>query len=275
MFAHDDRGQKALFYTDDRDNLVVDLLDSKGKKVKHISNTLKTTNFFVIQSSGYYVINACLESSCLSIFGQSIIKQRDDLETVIMLDMEFNYLRHRIIDYNITLMASNDANILYFNKDNFYSFNMDLKPVTNKALDKIRKKLEKQLIQDFVVNDVHLFILCANGEGLKIFDLNTSDLVTEIDVEADQIKLVLATSVILFNSCNKMLYLYNQCGDFEKLNQVDIKLAIDGNIGNLYLNADKSPTVLFYNDSQAKILSFNQLNSIPTKQNNSLMLENK
>jgi hypothetical protein len=109
------------------------------------------------------------------------------------------------------------------------------------------------------MNENHLFILCKkNSSLLRIFDLNTCDLVKELEVEADQMKLVSTTHLILFDSDKQVLFLYNQSDDFDKLEHVDLKPWLESEELNLS-GCGTSSQILFYNQSCVKCTSFNNL----------------
>jgi hypothetical protein len=118
-------------------------------------------------------------------------------------------------------------------------------------------KLGKDSYQ-IIINVSHMFVLCKESEVLRIFDLNTFDLVKEIVAKAGAIKLVSNSHFILihFNEC--MVHLYSQSGNFEKLDQVELE------IDDLYsVNDDKSSNIILFNCFRAKSLCFDTLFNIP------------
>jgi hypothetical protein len=149
---------------------------------------------------------------------------------------------------------------------------MDLEFVSGQPFYKIKEMVEifNQIKEDnwcynqCVMNNVNLFILCdnLNKKVLRIFDLNTFDLVKEIDVKADRIKLVSNSYIILFDEHKKVLYLYDQSDDFEKLNQVDMKPWLERDELTLVFN-EKSSTIVFASYTQVKDIHFNQLFNYP------------
>jgi hypothetical protein len=196
----------------------------------------------------------------VSIFGHTITREEDYLQILVMIDKEFNYLKHKVLDYKILCIASNDSNMFCIDYDgNFYYYDMRLELVAERQYEKIRETVDTDF-DDVVMNNSHLFILCINDERktLRIFDLITFDLVNEIGVEGDVIKPVLTSHLILFDSTKKFLYLHNQSGDFEKIDQVDMNSSLDGD-EIYFVYADKSLNVLFHDMFREKFVSFGQL----------------
>jgi hypothetical protein len=255
LLEHDSNGQTVVFYTNDKFYLNIDLIDSKGKSVKSFKNLLKTSNFAVAKSSKNYILNPILTKGTDSIFGHPITTQEEDLDILILVDNQFNYLKHTFIDYNSTDLACNELNILCIDdKRHFHFYDMDLKFVANHQFD-----IQQITVQDaFAMNDNHLFILCTTTQELSIFDLKTYVLVKKIDSKALRIKLVSNSYFILFQLEDKVVHLYNQSGVFEKLDE--IKFDYDD---LHFLNNDNSSSILFYGDLFAKSITFNDLFNIP------------
>jgi hypothetical protein len=146
LLEHDNCGQKALFYLEDNSNLEIDLLDSKGKLVKHVTNVIKTSHFYAVKSSDNYICNTILDEYSISIFGNPITRQEHDKELLIMIDNEFNYLKHKVISYEVFNMACNDSTIICIDSDeNFYFYDMDLELIVSKPFDVFRRKNEAEV----------------------------------------------------------------------------------------------------------------------------------
>jgi hypothetical protein len=262
ILEHDDFGQKAVFYIDDEENLNIDLLDSNGKLVKHVPNLMKTREFLVKRFSENYIVYVSA-----SIFGQTFIRQEADTQVIVMIDKEFNYLKHKVIDTQLWCIGNNDSNLFCFDHNGkYYYYDISLELHANKKFNKISEKVGIDFY-DIFMNDSHLFILCIiddvpQKDILRIFDLKTCELVKEIEIEGDEMELVSTGYLILFDSKNKILYLYDQSEDFEKLDQVDLTSSLDGDEISL-VYADKSMNVLFQDRSRAKFVSFDQIFSIP------------
>jgi hypothetical protein len=142
---------------------------------------------------------------------------------------------------------------------------MDLEFVDNKPFDKIKEQPDAFSLDKMLMNNSHLFILYRFKNQLRIFDLNTLDLVKKIDIKADNIKLVSTSHLILFDSEIRVIYLYNQSGDFEKLDQVDLKDELESSVYWYGMNRDTSPTISIYGKSGSKSISVNQLFNIHVK----------
>jgi hypothetical protein len=263
LLEHDDNSQKAVFYCKGDYNLGIDLLDSKGKSIKHHENVLVTMNgiYLVSKSSANYILSTRLGKDTYSMFDHPIIRKKTDSGCLILIDRNFKYLKHKFIDYNAEIMVTNDSNILCVNSDgDFYYYDMDLKRVHNKLFEKMTEKVDRDFYEIMMTNS-YLFILYSNEEGLEVFDLNSFDLVKKIDVKADVMKLVSTSYLILFDSYAMVLYLYDQSSDFKKLDQVDLALSLESRKFEC-TNRDQSPTFSFYNYSVIKTISFFKLFNI-------------
>jgi hypothetical protein len=97
--AQNDFGQRAILSI--TDCLSIDLFDSKGKLLKTMENVLNTSsirNSNVAQSSDNYIFCAVLNKNTASIFGHYFTQGDNDKEILFVVDKDFNYLKHLIID---------------------------------------------------------------------------------------------------------------------------------------------------------------------------------
>jgi hypothetical protein len=259
LFEHDDHGHKAIFFIDHAENLKIDLLDSKGKLVKNVADVSKTTTGLVSKSSKNYILNTVLENDSHSVFGNTIIRQEYDEELLILMDKDFKYLKHKVIDYMVSIMDCNDSIVICVEYGNelFRIYDMSLKLVAMQSFSKYGITSVSN-IMNMKLNENNWFILYRNnGSGrLLIIDLKKFDLVKEIEVAAYQMKLVLTTHLLLFNPGVNMLFLHNQSGDFEELGKFQLD---DSPLG---MNEDASTTISFYNSSRVKSISFGHLFNI-------------
>jgi hypothetical protein len=265
FFEQDNYSQKIVFNVDAESNLInIDLIDLNEEIEKEFPNLLIANDLFISQTSENYIISACLICDADSIFGRPITRHDNDNNILIMIDNKLNYLKHKEIDYSVMLVTSNDSNTICIDwSDNFYYYDNNFEFVADKPLIKIEKEAEFYF-GDILMNNSHLFILCCSDKRkiVKIFDLNVFGLVKHIDVEADSMKLLSTSHLILFDSKSKILHLYNQSGDFELQDQIDLTQFLDGN--EIYLmSADKSSTILFHDRPRAKFIYFSQLFTIP------------
>jgi hypothetical protein len=259
LFDHGNYGNNmTLFCLNEEGNLYIDLLDSQGKLVNHIPRLLKTSDLLAGQSTEYYVLSGLLEENTDSVFGHPITRTENDKAVLTVIDKQFNYLRHKVVRHNVAYLACNDSNIVCIDDDdNFYLYDMDLNLAANQPFNTIKEKIGNDLYR-IVMNDNNLFILCKDNEVLRIFNLNTFDLVKEIGSKADEIKLVSDSYFILTHCDDQVAHLYSQLGVFEKLDQVELSQ------DDLYsLNCDKSSNIIMYHQARAKSLSFNTLFNIP------------
>jgi hypothetical protein len=128
LLEHDNFGQKALFNADDDKNINIDLLDSKGKRVKQVKNIIKTSGYLAVKSSNYYILNTYLDEYSISILGNPISRIKDDKEILVLIDNEFNYLKHKCIGFSAAHIVCNDSTIIFIDfDDHFHFYDMDLR----------------------------------------------------------------------------------------------------------------------------------------------------
>jgi hypothetical protein len=102
------------------------------------------------------------------------------------------------------------------------------------------------------MSDNYVFILCSQHK-LKIFEIKSGNFVKQINISADQLKLAPADHLVLFDSVNRQVHLYEQFGKFRKLDKIDLAQSL-GN--GFMINRDKSKTLAFNNMKQIKYTTF-------------------
>jgi hypothetical protein len=252
---HDDYGQKALFYIENR-YLNIEI-SYEGKLVKNIPNLLKTRTYLPIRSRSNYIVNARLEEDASSILGYPITREENDREILVLFDEEFNCLKHIVIDFCVMRMACNDLNIICIDDDEqLHYFDIDLELMADESFNKVKETVGSDDLDEILMNNRSLFVLSKKSELLRIFELSTFDLVREIDVKADKMKLVSNSHIVLFDWTDQVIYLYNQSG--QKLDKVYLEI-----IGTYYVNADKSSTILLFNKSHTRSINFHNIFNVP------------
>jgi hypothetical protein len=105
-----------------------------------------------------------------------------------------------------------------------------------------------EIIVDVKINEASILFLCNTNE-LMIFDLAKLATVKVIQTRADQIQLVFSkftssSMIVLFDSANKIIEHYDQCGDFQKLGTYSMQ-KFDSS--GLKLMCEDSKTYSLYN----------------------------
>jgi hypothetical protein len=161
------------------------------------------------------------------------------------------YLSHKVNLFgNIGLlhMVTNSSNILCIDSTyKYYCLDMNLAVISDKPLNAIITQVGNTIV-NVQMNDQFVFFLCSSKK-LKIFNVKTGNLVKEIDTNANQIKLVTTEYLILFDSINRKVHLYEQFGEFCKLDDIDLAQSLET---GLIINRDKSKNLAFYNSTCMK-----------------------
>jgi hypothetical protein len=170
---------------------------------------------------------------------------------LIIADEDLNYINHLNFYSMFKHMTANTLNLLCIDSsDQFSCYDLTLDLVMDHELDKVQKRITTSTL-DLEMSDTHLFILC-NTHKLKIFDLKTCDLVQEISVSANQIRLVFTDHIALFDPTSRMLHLHNQNHDFALDEEISLDKYIDA---GLTLARDKTKTFSFYNNTHMKFFT--------------------
>jgi hypothetical protein len=127
---------------------------------------------------------------------------------------------------------------------------MDLALVSDKPLNKITTKVGYTIV-DVQMSEKYVFFV-FNDNKLKIFEIESGNLIKEIETSANQIKLDSADRLVMFDSIKRKVYLYEQTGEFCKLEEADIPQSIEG---DLQINRDQSNCLAFYNSTCMKYCS--------------------
>jgi hypothetical protein len=190
----------------------------------------------------------------------------------LLLDENMNYLKHVHNESVIWRLAANRSYILFLEVDcTHYFYDSDLNILEEDEDDEDEDEEEededdedegsldvKRLIEEdetlsisLEMTDRNVFILDLENLELKIFDLETFDLVKVIDVDADQMKLVAKRHLALFNSRERVLYLYDQVS-FEKKDEINLEASIEHGFNMAH---DSTSRISFCNQHQIKWFS--------------------
>jgi hypothetical protein len=112
---------------------------------------------------------------------------------------------------------------------------------------RISKRTLKGIVKSMAINDEKIFILC-NESQLKVFSIETFELIKAIDVFAGQIKLVSDAYIASFNVNSGSLHFYDQ-DDLEKAKESFVAKSTDD---WLQMATDCSPCVSFSNSQILK-----------------------
>jgi hypothetical protein len=124
---------------------------------------------------------------------------------------------------------------------------MKLNVLADSHLDAVTTQLGNTIVHA-EMNDECVFFLC-NDNKLKIFEIESGDLVKEIETGANQIKLTSVDCFVLFDSTSRMVYLYEQTGEFCKIHEINLAKSLEA---DLKINRDKFRTLAFYNSTYMK-----------------------
>jgi hypothetical protein len=177
---------------------------------------------------------------------------------IFKIDESINYITHKCVPYPQTLhMAANNSNLICIDRDdNYYYYHSNLDLVPNKSVNTMKESVGKSLV-DIEMNDENAFILCQT-QKLKIFDLASFSLLSELNVFGNQIKLIPNNYLALFDSTNYNISFYNQT-NFAKGDEFSLHGKITA---GLTMAHDKSEFISFYK-KQANAV---EENSIITEQ---------
>jgi hypothetical protein len=170
---------------------------------------------------------------------------------LLTVDEDFNHITHEPLRYEFEYMAANNSTVLYINSRRIYWYNSKLSPIKGKELDVFSDNLGDQ--KDFEMSDKYLFVLTKH-QKFMIIDLKSSEVLEEIAVNADQLKLVSTDYLALFDSTSRMIYLYDQNEPFDFYEEVNLGEAIED---DMELLKDKSKYFTFYNETQMEYFMLN------------------
>jgi hypothetical protein len=228
------------------------MLDSKANIAQYQISYLKVSKFkedsFAVCISLVFnppVIHFCTHSQPISCSKKNGHLSR---HLCIIADEALTYRSHKALDGQFLHIAANSSNIVAIDAYFDYHF-MDASSLdpSEKPLKSIIDHVGQTVVAVEMTED-HVLFLC-DTRRLKIFDLVTFDLVKEIGTDADQMKLVMDTHFVLFDSMQRVIVLFDQCG-FERL---DIRNVRDTIESGFCLSKDRTRFITFYNCMHGKL----------------------
>jgi hypothetical protein len=276
VFKHDN-GNNTAFYLDYQSYLSVLSFDNEGKIINEDKKVFKqqVVKFKITKSLKYFVFQATFVSQYTSAYvnqkdknNRSYYSDEYDNEYVYegdrnsktknlptnlltVTDDSVTFIKQLEMSNPVLHIASNGSSIFCIDSSHHcYFYNMELELVSEKLVYKIKEKVGKTIV-DLDMNDEKIFVLCNNNK-FKIFDFETFEVLMEVDTKASQIKLVSLDYLVLFDAASRLVYLYEQSGEFRKLDDRDFTQSLET---GLTLSRDKSRFVSFYNVKSMKSLS--------------------
>jgi hypothetical protein len=127
---------------------------------------------------------------------------------------------------------------------------MDLEVITDKPISIIKKIISSTLV-NIDMNSQNMFFLC-NTRQLKIFSIESFDLVKVIETDARQIRLISIDYLLLFDSAKRCAHFYEQYDEFNKLKEIDLAESVEA---GLVMNGGRSKYISFFNTTDMKYIS--------------------
>jgi hypothetical protein len=241
--------------------------DNDGKVLIHNLDILNgyphshINQFKVIPSILGFVIYLKLSKICngnhpLVICGQSYEGHLIS-SLLITIDRNFTYYNH-LVNFSssgLLHMTANSSRILCIDSDfTYYYLDIYLNVVSDKRLDRISTQVGKTMV-DVQINNQFVFFLCTKNK-LEIFEIESGDLVKQIETDANQLKLVMTEYLILFDSVYRQVHLYEQFGEFRKLDEADLAQSLEK---GFTINRNQSNYLAFYNSTCMNYTELNHL----------------
>jgi hypothetical protein len=238
--------------------------DNAGQLVDQVPNLFtkcQTRNLKVIKQHDKYVIyvnvynyhKSCIYDevniTCMNAIGLKCPG------ILLIANGSLKYITHLPTALTFQHIAANSSKLLCVDElHRFTCYRLDLRVVVSVGIQKVQDHVLATLVS-IEMNEDYLFALCST-QKLKIFNLARYDLVKEISINADQIKLVSTEFLALYDSTSRMLCLYNQGAEFEfaLLEKINLVGSIET---GLKLARDKTRFISFYNEKKMKFLDIN------------------
>jgi hypothetical protein len=169
---------------------------------------------------------------------------------LFITDLNLVYLKHKFLEHDVSFLAAHDLNIITtFDVDlNCHFYNAELDSLIDKPFKKIIENTE--LIMSIAIGATHIFTVCTSAK-MRIFDIESLEMVKKIDAKAKQIKLASNNYIVLFNRFDRMVYLYDQHNDHELLGEVNLSESIEL---KLWMATDTTEDILLYDNSTMTII---------------------
>jgi hypothetical protein len=272
LFKNND-GYNFAFLIDANRYLKMTCFDKDGQVINQVTNALtygggacfsQIHQLFVAQSFNNFIFYVVLPGNAevADICGNEIYNEQGIEGLFFILDQDFNYIKHNASYHGKELlyMTANSSKVICIDSCyNYYLLDMDFVSVNGMLLQsKLQISIQNQIgntVIDVQMSDRRVFFLCSDKK-LKIFEINSGNLVKEIEISANQIKLAPNNRLVLFDSLSRIVYLYEQTLKFDKLDEVNLAQILKA---DLKINRDQSNCLAFYNTEHMK---YTLLNSI-------------
>jgi hypothetical protein len=245
-----DNGDATLFYTEKGQGSSIVSFDIAGNVLnKHIKISNGQDLSAKKMQNGYCMRFNKNQASSISFNGNSYDCDRNSSHITVLTDNNFNYLSHKPITMYYT--GCNKSNFVYIDEHyDYYFCDLELNVVPGRSMSKIKEQFGRT-VTSLELNEKHIFFLCETKK-LKIFDIETFDLVKEIETSADRIKLASIEILILFDSEERMVYFYNQSEDFDFLDEFYLGDVVHS---DFFISRDKTEYLTFFNSRSASFKS--------------------
>jgi hypothetical protein len=244
-FNHNNSNNFIFFYIDTNRHLQMICFDN-GEQVKNgVVNALNYVGCGayseIIQLNVTHSLNSFIFYVKLPVYAQGSIRGRRQLhdnQAVIglffILDYNLNYVNHNAsfgTHHFLHIAASRSRVICIDSSNNFFLLDMNLNLVyeIRLSLDKIKNQVENTIVE-VQMNDQYVFLLCnwrSNSNQLKIFEISSGNLVKEMKTNANKVKLVSRDRLVLFDNFSRIIYLYEQTGEFCKLEEINLAQSLN------------------------------------------------
>jgi hypothetical protein len=253
-------GNNFAFWIDTNYFVNLTSFDNDGSLVKQVTNALSLddhkysvfSQFKVTQSLNNFIFYAKLPGyGQAAICGHKINDTQPITGLIFILNQNFDYIKHTSnfsVDQNLLHMAANSSRVLWIDSSyNFFFLDMNLAQVKDKSLKKIKNQVGRPIV-DVQMSDKYVFFLCQDKK-LRIFSIESGDLVKEFETSANQIKLASVDRLVLFDSGERVVYLHEQTDEFKELEEINLAHSLDE---GLKINRDLSNCLTFYNSKSIK-----------------------
>jgi hypothetical protein len=258
-------GTNFCFYISHENHLTAVSFNIDDKKITQVPNVLESINpacslissFQVAESGDKFIIHVkFLNASGFRVIrGHTLGTVNNCPCLVFMLDKNLEYSKHSFNIYaeDICHMAANDSSILMVSRSNEYqNLNMNLDPIIKRSWKSVKAQVGKTII-GAQMNDKYVFFLC-DCRKLKIIEINSGELVHEIETSADQIKLASTDYLVLFSQIDRITHVYEQAGEFRKLDEIPFGIPFKFN-GPVLITRDKLNSFALYDLISLRFMS--------------------
>jgi hypothetical protein len=220
------------------------LINSPEIRILNVKVTKLADKFLL---SAFFDIKQSLEYYC---YFQEELIHLENCNIVFLVDQNFGLIKHVAFENEISHLAANESKILMIDSlKSYFFYDSSSGFVEDRSIDKIKPLINGKILS-LEMNESHVFVLLEKGK-LKVFDLSTFGLFGELDVDANQMKLVSDRYLSIFNSATRLVYLYDQ-SSMNKEEEINLDRTI--NTG-LQISSDKSRFISFVDKNRIRWFS--------------------